>query len=82
MATRFELGDLTRHRQNWTLDEDRLLAQELARGASVREVAQALERSQTAIHARAIKMGLLVKRARSEVRPRIHRRRSASFFLS
>jgi hypothetical protein len=82
LATKFDLGDLTRHRQSWTLDEDRLLAQELARGATLREVAQALERSQTAIHSRAIKMGLLAKRARLEVKPRNHRRRSAGFFLS
>ena len=70
-----------RHGNDWSEEEKRLLVESLAAGMTIREVAAKLQRSQTAVHSKAVVMGLGSKRTR-RASPRDQSRRSASFFLS
>ena len=70
-----------RHRQDWTCEEEHLLAERLRAGMTIAEVARELERSQGAVHTKARNLDLLIKRGPRAV-ARNNGRRSASFFLS
>ena len=81
MHSGWQPATFTRHGQNWTEEETQLLCEQLSAGMTIREVAQHLERSQTAVHSKAVLMGLVAKRIRRSG-PRNPNRRSANFFLS
>jgi DNA-binding NarL/FixJ family response regulator len=71
-----------RRGEPWTSEEEQRLAHLLAAGKTVRNIAELLGRTQSAVHSRACIKGVVPKRARQEVRARVYRRRSADFFLS
>jgi hypothetical protein len=65
----------------WTVEEEMLVASSLAGGMTIAEVAKLVGRSQSAVHCKALNIGVK-QRTRSAKRPRAQRRPVADLFLS
>jgi hypothetical protein len=81
MNDAWQRSSFARHGDNWTSEEEQLLAEQLGQGLTIAESSKLLGRSRTAVESKARNLGVLATRARRSGR-RTGQRRSASFFLS
>jgi len=81
MHSGWQLSAFARHGHDWTTEEEALLTSQIQSGMSIPEVSKLLQRSQTAVHSKALQLGVVKKRKRRSG-PRAANHRSANFFLS